>query len=218
MVTVAPAFTARLNMASAFSTMRWMVTGEPLSDFGPTAPHSGISSTRNNAAPLMRMHACIRRPSGPGMRISSTAPKAFLYQSIACAAPATTRWGVTAVRPSGMAFTLLIWVSSKRVGLLAAVQRPVLGLRPRWQHEFQVLEHPVHEARAQGQASRLHDRLQVVEDEGAALGHLLGGLRSERQVIHGEGDLDAARDRLQFVGDATHRIVVTGEPVGMREA
>src|SRR5688572_32930711 len=115
--------------------MRWIVTGEPLSDFGPIAPHSCISSTRNTAAPLVRMQACMRRPSGPGMRISSVAPNAFLYQSIACAAPATTRCGVTAVIPSGTPLGLLMEVSSK-VGLLAALEGPVLGLRPRRQDEL----------------------------------------------------------------------------------
>jgi hypothetical protein len=41
-------------------------------------------------------------PSGIACRDSSRALKAFLYQSIAAAAPLITRYGVTVLNPGGM--------------------------------------------------------------------------------------------------------------------
>ena len=77
-VTVAPAFTARANHASTSGTLRCSVTAVPFNDSGDSAPCSGISSLSITMAPLICTAACINFPSGPGRRISSTAPKAFL--------------------------------------------------------------------------------------------------------------------------------------------
>jgi len=41
-------------------------------------------------------------PSGTAWRASSFAPKAFLYQSMAAAAPLIARYGVTVRNPGGM--------------------------------------------------------------------------------------------------------------------
>ena len=45
-VTVPPAAAAVAMVASVSGTNRWRVTGEPFSDFGPTAPIAGNASTR----------------------------------------------------------------------------------------------------------------------------------------------------------------------------
>src|SRR5206468_11048564 len=49
-----------------------------LSAFGPSAPHSGISSTSITVESPMRTAACMSLPSGPGNRAFSVAPNAFL--------------------------------------------------------------------------------------------------------------------------------------------
>src|SRR5207245_4033295 len=74
--------------------------------------------------------ACSTVPPGPRCRVPrSAAPKTFLYQSIACAAPSTTSDGVTACRPSGMYLFALAMVSnlhpSKR-----ATRTTAKGARP----------------------------------------------------------------------------------------
>ena len=52
----------------------------------------------------MRNSACMILPSGPTARDTSSAPSAFLYQSIACAALSRVSCGVTVWCPSGTAF------------------------------------------------------------------------------------------------------------------
>ena len=67
--TVAPASSARWNLASTSVTVRWMVTGVPPSDVGviDLPPHiSGKSSLSITVKPLMRTAAWISLPSGPG--------------------------------------------------------------------------------------------------------------------------------------------------------
>src|SRR5439155_10875735 len=52
----------------------------------------------------MRTSACRIFPSGPAARDTSSAPRAFLYHSIACAALSRVSCGVTVWYPSGTAF------------------------------------------------------------------------------------------------------------------
>ena len=52
----------------------------------------------------MRISACMIFPSGPTARATSSAPSAFLYQSMACAALSRVSCGVTVWCPSGTAF------------------------------------------------------------------------------------------------------------------
>src|SRR6185295_8671817 len=54
-----------------------------------------------------RISACMILPSGPTARLVSSAPSAFLYQSIACAALSSVNCGVTVWCPSGIAFFAL---------------------------------------------------------------------------------------------------------------
>ena len=78
MVIFAPAATACSTAASAFSTYRWTVTGEPFSDLGPNPPHSGNSSVSMSAELPIRSIACISLPFGPGKRDTSTALNALV--------------------------------------------------------------------------------------------------------------------------------------------
>src|SRR5206468_3829761 len=52
----------------------------------------------------MRISACMILPSGPTARATSSAPRAFLYQSIAFAALSSISCGVTVWCPSGIGF------------------------------------------------------------------------------------------------------------------
>src|SRR5216684_1634819 len=62
----------------------------------------GISSLRYTTESPMRISACqIPRPSGPGMRISSCAPKACLQNSMALADSRRVSCGVTVCIPAG---------------------------------------------------------------------------------------------------------------------
>src|SRR5215471_16372953 len=65
----------------------------------------GYSSARNRWESPILSSACMIRPSGLGMRLSSVAPKAFLYNSIAAAAFLQVRPGVMVWNPSGIALT-----------------------------------------------------------------------------------------------------------------
>ena len=48
--------------------------------------------------------ACMILPSGPALRLTSSAPNAFLYQSIVCAALSRISCGVIVWNPSGTGF------------------------------------------------------------------------------------------------------------------
>src|SRR5260370_8803876 len=71
-----------------------MVSG----DCGP--PGNGWDRITIESPILMR--ACMSFPSGTACRASAFAPKAFLYQSIAAAAPLIARYGVMVRNPGGI--------------------------------------------------------------------------------------------------------------------
>jgi hypothetical protein len=77
MVGVAPAATACAYSASASSTYRCTVTGEPPNFFGPKTCQSGNSSLSISREFPIWMVACMILPSGDGARSISTALNAF---------------------------------------------------------------------------------------------------------------------------------------------
>src|SRR3989442_14636929 len=80
----------------------WSVTGllpSMSGDLGP--PPGNVSDSITIESPIL-MRAFMIFPSGMASRASSFAPKAFLYQSIAAAAPLIARYGVMVRNPGGM--------------------------------------------------------------------------------------------------------------------
>jgi hypothetical protein len=68
---------------------------------GDCVPPGNVSDSITIESPIL-MRACMSFPSGTACRASSFAPKAFLYQSIAAAAPLIARYGVTVRNPGGI--------------------------------------------------------------------------------------------------------------------
>src|SRR6266704_3188845 len=79
----------------------WSVTGLLPRASGDCVPPGKVSDSITIESPI-RMRACMSFPSGTACRESSFAPKAFLYQSMAAAAPLIARYGVTDRNPGGM--------------------------------------------------------------------------------------------------------------------
>src|SRR5260370_20445485 len=101
-VTLAPASTACCHNLSTFFAYTWRVTGLVPRESGACAlPPGNTSDIIKIESPILIL-ACIRFPSGTGCRASSFAPKAFLYQSIAAAAPLIARYGVMVRNPGGI--------------------------------------------------------------------------------------------------------------------
>src|SRR6266852_1714749 len=91
---VAPACSARSYVASQSSTYRWMSVGED----GTCSLASPIS-----IIPFpMATSACMIEPSGCGTRSRSTPSNALFKNSINCAAPLITMYGVMDVKPGRM--------------------------------------------------------------------------------------------------------------------
>src|SRR5947209_16713536 len=72
----------------------WSVTGLLPRISGDCVPPGKVSDSIPIESPI-RMRACMSFPSGTACRTSSFAPKAFLYHSMAAAAPLIARYGVT---------------------------------------------------------------------------------------------------------------------------
>src|SRR5438132_12139516 len=79
----------------------WSVTGLLPRTSGDCVPPGKVSDSITIESPI-RMRACMSFPSGTAWRASSFAPKAFLYQSMAAAAPLIARYGVTVRNHGGM--------------------------------------------------------------------------------------------------------------------
>src|SRR6266567_6747400 len=79
----------------------WSVTGLLPRASGDCAPPGKVSDSITIESPIL-IRACMSFPSGTACRASSFAPKAFLYQSIAAAAPLIARYGVTVRNPGGI--------------------------------------------------------------------------------------------------------------------
>src|SRR5438132_2025051 len=71
----------------------------------------------------IRTSACMIFPSGPVARATSSAPSAFLYQSIACAALSSVSCGVTVWYPSGTALFAVAIATSFDCGHEAPILR-----------------------------------------------------------------------------------------------
>src|SRR5437879_13840078 len=79
----------------------WSVTGWLPRISGDCVPPGMVCDSITIESPI-RMRACMSFPSGTACRASSFAPKAFLYHSMAAAAPLIARYGVTVRNPGGM--------------------------------------------------------------------------------------------------------------------
>src|SRR6266571_292012 len=79
----------------------WSVTGLLPRTSGDCVPPGKVSDSITIESPIL-MRACMSFPSGRACRANSLAPKAFLYQSIAAAAPFIARYGVTVRNPGGI--------------------------------------------------------------------------------------------------------------------
>src|SRR5467141_3948347 len=79
----------------------WSVTGLLPRTSGDCVPPGKVSDSITIESPIL-MRACMSLPSGTACRASSFAPNAFLYQSIAAAAPLIARYGVTVRNPGGI--------------------------------------------------------------------------------------------------------------------
>src|SRR6266571_1408153 len=69
------------------------------------SPPGNTSLIMTMESPI-RIRPWISFPSGVGSRSSSLAPKAFLYQSNAFAAPSIDKYGVTVPKPFGIGSSL----------------------------------------------------------------------------------------------------------------
>src|SRR2546425_4548528 len=78
----------------------WSVTGLLPRTSGDCVPPGKVSDSITIESPIL-MRACMSLPSGTACRASSLALNAFLYQSMAAAAPLITRYGVTVRNPGG---------------------------------------------------------------------------------------------------------------------
>src|SRR2546425_11487672 len=79
----------------------WSVTGLLPRASGECVPQGKVSDSITIESPI-RMRGCMSVPFGTASRASSFATKAFLYQSMAAAAPLIARYGVTVRNPGGM--------------------------------------------------------------------------------------------------------------------
>src|SRR5712664_4475068 len=79
----------------------WSVTGLFPRASGDCVPPGNVSDSITIESPIL-MRACMSLPSETAWRASSLALKAFLYQSMAAAAPLVARYGVMVRNPGGI--------------------------------------------------------------------------------------------------------------------